>query len=58
MALRTGMKFSVAEDEKLVTIVASYPCIYDSEHKDYKNVQIKGNVWKEIEQNVGRSGKW
>ncbi|XP_050298531.1 uncharacterized protein LOC126737593 [Anthonomus grandis grandis] len=41
-------KFTDAEDEILIYQVCEYPCIYDHENKDFKDYQIRENVWKEI----------
>ncbi|KRT85370.1 Myb/SANT-like transcription factor, partial [Oryctes borbonicus] len=39
---------------KLVTVMASCPCIYDCRSKDYKNSKMKENSWKKISMAVGR----
>lgn len=47
----------VEEDEKLVEMVAKFPCIYDVASPVYKGQMVKDNAWKEIVEYVERSGK-
>jgi len=49
--------FTVTEDEKLVEIVAKFNCLNDLGCKLYKNQTIKDNAWKEVAEQVKRSGK-
>lgn len=54
---QTSVQFLAAEDEKLVEVISSYSCIYDSESPKYKNQSVKDNAWVEIADYVERSGK-
>lgn len=49
--------FSVIEDEKLVEMVAKFDCLYDLASPLYKNQLIKDNAWREIAEQINRSGK-
>ncbi|KAG5880792.1 hypothetical protein JTB14_010458 [Gonioctena quinquepunctata] len=35
-------------DEVLIGMVEQYPCLYDHEHKDFKDFQIRENIWNHI----------
>jgi len=48
-------KFSKAEDEALVKCVAKNPPIYNPQNKDYKDLNIRDAIWKNISETVGRS---
>lgn len=50
-------KFSSAEDEKLINVVHVHKAIYDAQNTDYKDQQIKDNIWDEIANHVGRNGE-
>jgi len=50
--------FTVVEDEKLVEMVAKFNCLYDLSCTLYKNQTIKDNAWKEVAEQVKRSGKY
>lgn len=49
--------FSRAEDEKLVACVQNFPPIYDTCHKEYKNQDLRDDIWLQISIEVSRSGK-
>jgi predicted SprT family Zn-dependent metalloprotease len=49
--------FTPQEDDILIEEIAQHPAIYDLKHKLFKDVRAKDNIWKQIAQNVGRSGK-
>lgn len=49
--------FTVIEDEKLVEMVAKYNLLYDLGCSLYRNQTIKDNAWKEVAEQVKRSGK-
>lgn len=49
--------FSRAEDDLLVARLQAYPSLYDPQHKDYKNVEIRESIWRGISEELGRSGK-
>jgi len=50
-------KFDAVNDEKLIEMVRDYPVLYKSSDKNYKDNNIKGNVWREISIVIGNSGK-
>ncbi|KAL1516156.1 hypothetical protein ABEB36_000075 [Hypothenemus hampei] len=43
-----SQKFTHADDEVLINHVREFPCIYDHENKDFKDYQIRENVWNQI----------
>lgn len=43
-----AQKFSHLEDEALVERVRDYPCIYDHANEDFKDIQMRENVWNQI----------
>jgi len=45
------------EDEKLVEMVARFNCLYDLSCAIYSNQTVKDNAWKEVAEQVKRSGK-
>jgi len=49
--------FTVVEDEKFVEMVAKFNCLYDLRCTLYKNQTTKDNAWKEVAEEVKRSGK-
>lgn len=51
------VKFTKEQDEILVESVAKHPPIYNPQSKDYKDLNIRDAIWKNISCNVGRSGK-
>jgi len=51
------VKFNKEQDKILVECVAKHPPIYNPENRDYKDLNIRDAIWKEISGNVGRSGK-
>ncbi|CAI6347043.1 unnamed protein product [Macrosiphum euphorbiae] len=42
------MSFTLEEDILLAEYVSKHPCLYDSKNAEYKDQQIRDNVWKEI----------
>lgn len=50
-------KFNKIEDEALIELVAKNAPIYNPQNKDYKDLNIRDAIWKEISETVGRSGK-
>lgn len=48
----------VAEDEVLIGMVEQYPCLYDHEHKDYKDFQIRENIWNHIGSALSKRRKY
>lgn len=51
------VKFTKEQDEILVECVAKHPPIYNPENRDYKDLNIRDAIWRDISSNVGRSGK-
>ncbi|KAL4084069.1 hypothetical protein QTP88_029385 [Uroleucon formosanum] len=41
-------KFSKVEDEALVECIAKYPPIYNPQNKNYKDLNIRDAIWKNI----------
>jgi len=50
-------KFSKVEDEVLIECVAKNHSVYNPQNKDYKDLNIRDAIWKDISEIVGRSGK-
>ncbi|KAK1124298.1 hypothetical protein K0M31_006670 [Melipona bicolor] len=48
-------QFSSEEDEKLIENVANYPFLYNICDENYKNHELKENVWKEISYELKRT---
>lgn len=56
-------RMTTMDDEKLmvtkiIEFVQKYPCLYDSENVEYKNVQMKAEKWKEIGWALNMDGKF
>lgn len=45
-------------EKELITLVQQHKCLYDLQHNDYDNNQIKDSVWKEIASKLCISGKF
>ncbi|RZF41331.1 hypothetical protein LSTR_LSTR000045 [Laodelphax striatellus] len=43
-----AMSFTRDEELHLVTIVQSYPCLYDQSHPNYKDAFLRDSLWREI----------
>lgn len=50
--------FSYKEDERLIGLIKSYPCIHDTQDAHYKDLHIKERAWKEIVAIMGKSGMY
>jgi len=50
--------FSAENDEKLIEMVRDCPVLYKLSEKNYKDNNIKENVWKEISIAIGKNGKY
>jgi len=48
------MSFTYDDDAKLCELVTSYPQLYDLSHKDFKDIILKDNIWKEIATSLGK----
>jgi len=48
------MSFTHDDDAKLCELVSSYPQLYDLSHKDFKDIILKDNIWKEIATSLGK----
>ena len=44
-------------DEKLITSIQKYPCLYDNKSSDFKVSLKKENAWTAIASNMNCSGK-
>ncbi|KAF0731668.1 Uncharacterized protein FWK35_00032855 [Aphis craccivora] len=51
------VKFTKEQDEILVEFVDKHPPIYNPENRDYKDLNIRDAIWRDISGNVGQSGK-
>ena len=45
------------QDEKLIDLVKTYPCLYDISSADFKVNLIKVNAWKAISAVLARPGE-
>ncbi|XP_060861845.1 uncharacterized protein LOC132938864 [Metopolophium dirhodum] len=50
-----SVSFSQEEDTKLAELVSQHPCIFDVEHKLYKNQGVRDNVWQKISEYMNKS---
>lgn len=41
-------KFCNVDDEVLIDQLREFPCLYDHENKDFKDFQIRENIWSRI----------
>jgi len=48
--------FTVEEDILLAECVSKHRCLYDPKNAEYKDQQIRDNVWKEISNVLKKSG--
>lgn len=51
-------KFSDVEDETLISFVESHPELYDANDRNYKNLALRENLWREYANSVGRNGEY
>jgi len=49
--------FTPENDELLISLIREHPVLYKLSDKNYKDNNIKENVWKEISFGIGKSGK-
>lgn len=49
--------FSAEEDEMLIGEVSKYPQLFDHENKDFKNLEIRENIWKIISPTIRKDSK-
>ena len=40
------------DDEKLIEAVRSFPCLWQTSSKSYKNMRVRENAWKEVAKQV------
>lgn len=50
-------RFSAAEDELLIELVAGLPILYDAKLKEFKNTGLKDTKWKQIGEEINKTGK-
>lgn len=50
-------RFSAAEDELLIELVAGLPVLYDAKLKEFKNTGLKDTKWKQIGKEINKTGK-
>ncbi|KAF5292034.1 hypothetical protein FQR65_LT20349 [Abscondita terminalis] len=48
-------RFSAAEDEVLIELVAGLPILYDAKLKDYKNTVLRDAKWKKIGEQINKT---
>ena len=48
MAEKERTALSLQENEELVETVQTFPCLYDTSKKEYKDKNIAHNTWKEV----------
>lgn len=51
------LKFSKEDDEALAENVSKHLALYNPQHQDHKDLNIKEAIWAEVSKAVGRSGK-
>lgn len=56
MKPKSQVTFSVDEDFRLVGLVKKHPFLFDLQHELSKNQGVRDNVWKEISDEMQRSG--
>ncbi|CAI6361966.1 unnamed protein product [Macrosiphum euphorbiae] len=47
--------FTPENDEQLIALVRDHPVLYKLKDKNYRDNNIKDNVWKEISFSIGKS---
>jgi len=56
--MSSKVSFTIEEDILLAEFVREHPCLYDLKNANYKDQQIRDNVWKLISNNLNnKSGK-
>lgn len=50
-------RFSAAEDELLIELVAELPILYDAKLNEYKNTGLKDIKWTQIGEKINKTGK-
>lgn len=58
MAVKMSKTFSHVEDELLIDQVREFPSLYDHGNKDYKDFQIRENIWKKIAEVILKDRKY
>lgn len=51
-----SVRFSAAEDEQLIELVAGYSVLWNMMEVEFKNTLKKDLIWKEIGNMVNKSG--
>lgn len=51
-----SVRFSAAEDEQLIEMVAGHPVLWNMMEVEFKNTLKKDLIWKEIGNMVNKSG--
>ncbi|XP_050065540.1 uncharacterized protein LOC126554514 [Aphis gossypii] len=46
--MSSKISFSLEENTVLAECVSQHPCLFDLKHPEYKDLQVRENVWKEI----------
>lgn len=51
-------KFTTQEEEMIIDFVKSNELIYNIEHKDYRQSEMKNRLWNELAQKIGKDGEF
>ena len=54
---QNSKKHQKMDEERLILLVSEYSELYDLSNKNYSNLEIKNNCWKEIGKAIGQPGK-
>lgn len=46
------------DEEKLIILVSQYKELYDTTDQHYLHLNRKNNIWKEISEEMGATGKY
>lgn len=45
-------KFTQQEEDRLIEFVKSNSFLYDKEHRDYRNIELRDRTWKKFAKQV------
>lgn len=54
--MASTLVFSASEDEILIQEIQKNSVLYNIGDKNYKNILLKDNIWKDISLKLGKSG--
>jgi len=55
MASAANVKFY---DEVLINVVQRYPCLWNKKLKEFKDIKVRSNAWKEVAEEMDSNGKY